>query len=102
MPHQLDRTPTYRFALLELGPLAKLQVRLAERLIRARPTNLPNSFQRTLAGRTVTVFGFGDLMFYLEVRRPGVVSLYLVVDTKNLPDWFVNPTGDWYEQLDLD
>lgn len=29
-------------------------------------------------------------------------SLYLVVDGKNLPDWFIYPTGPWFEQIDLE
>jgi hypothetical protein len=102
MPYHLDRTPTYRFSVEELGPLAKLQLRLALRVIKARPRTLPNSITTELGGRAVTLFGFGDLAIYLELRDPDTVALYLVVDGKNLPDWFVNPTGTWFELIELD
>jgi hypothetical protein len=102
MRYKLDRTPTYRFSADHLGPLATLQLRLAERLIRAGPGRLSNTVSVRLGGRPVTLFGFGDLAIYLESRQAGIVSLYLVVDGRNLPEWFVNPTGTWFELLDLD
>ena len=103
MPYKLDKTPTYRFAVQDhLGPLALLQLRFAERLIRARADRLPNTIKVRLGGRDVTLFGFGDLAIYLEIRTPGTVSLYLVVDGKNLPDWFTNPTGTWFESMTID
>jgi hypothetical protein len=102
MPYELDRTPTYRLSAQYLGPLATIQLRLAERLIKSRPDKLPNTVEVPLGGRTVTLFGFGDLAIYLELRQPGTVSLYIVVDGKHLPDWFVNPTGSWFELVDLD
>jgi hypothetical protein len=101
MPYVLDRTPTYRFSAKDLGPLARLQLRLAERVIAARPHTVPNTVPVSLGGRTVTLLGFGDLAIYFDLREPNVVTMYLVVDGKNLPDWFSQPTGTWFEQIDL-
>ena len=101
MPYSLNRTPTYRFSVQELGRIARVQLRLAERVIRARADRLPNSISVQLGGRQVTLFGFGDLRFYLALHEEAAVSLYLVVDSTDLPDWCVYPTGTWFEDLDL-
>jgi hypothetical protein len=102
MAYELDRRDTYRFSAMELGPFATLQQNLAEALIAAEPHDLPNSINTFMGNRMVTVFGYGDLMIYLEVERiPNTVSLYLVVDRMKLPDWFVYPTGTWFENFDL-
>ena len=102
MAYKLDRTPTYRFAVEHLGPVARIQLRLAERDIRSKGETLENAVRVRMGGRNVLGYGFGDLTVYFENRYAGVVSLYLVVDARNLPDWFVYPTGDWYEDMDLD
>jgi hypothetical protein len=101
MAYDLYRTPTYEFSVGELGPLARIQLRLAEELIRGDPENLPNTIDTVLGGRRVTLLGAGDLAIYLEVRPPTRVSLYLVVDGRNLPDWYQHPTGTWFEDIDL-
>jgi hypothetical protein len=102
MAHKLDRTPTYRHTVEYLGPLARTQLKLAERVIRSRGDRLTNTYPVRMGGRDVLVYGFGDLTIYLEFRHPGVVSLYLVIDSQNLPDWLLYPTGDWFEKIDLD
>ena len=102
MPYKLDRTPTYRFAARDhLGPLATLQLRLAERVIADHPYRLTPAIKVWLGGRNVTLYAYGDLMIYLEIRDSETVSLYLVLDSKNLPEWFVKPTGTWFERIDL-
>jgi hypothetical protein len=95
VPYSLNRIPTYRFSVQELGRIARVQLRLAERVIRTRADRLPNSISVQLGGRPVTLFGFGDLRIYLAVHEAAAVSLYLVVDSADLPDWFVFPTGTW-------
>ncbi len=102
MANKLDRRDTYRFSADHLGPLATILLRLAEQVRRSRGPRLTNTVPVHIGGRDVTLFGFGDLAIYLEIRTPGVTSLYLVVDRLNLPDWFVRPTGTWFELLDLD
>jgi hypothetical protein len=101
MAHRLDKTPTYLYSADFLGPLAKLQLRFAEQSIRSRGDRLTNTIQVWMGKRTVTLYQFGDLSIYLEIRAPKVVTLYLVVDAHSLPDWFVYPTGDWFEDVDF-
>jgi hypothetical protein len=62
---------------------------------------LTNTVPVRIGGRKATLFGFGDLMIWLEIRVAGLTTLYLVVDRLNLPEWFVRPTGTWFELLDL-
>ena len=102
MAHKLDRTPTYRFSAKELGPLARIELRFAEQSIRRRGNRLTNTIPVSIGSRNVTLYNFGDLAIWFEIRTPGTASLYLVVDSKALPEWFTQPTGTWFEQLDLD
>lgn len=101
MAYKLDRRREYRFSADHLGPLARLQLRFAESVIADRADRLSNTTQVMLAGREVTLYGYADLAIYLEITLPGRVELYLVVDGRNLPDWYTHPTGTWFEEMDL-
>ena len=101
MANKLDRTPTYLFAADHLGPLAKTQLWLAEQVVRSRGARLTNIVPVNIGNRDVTLFGFGDLAIWLEHFPRRTTKLYLVVDRLSLPEWFVKPTGTWFELLDL-
>lgn len=67
MRYELDRRQEYRFSARELGPFARLQLALAEEAISTNADQLPDTIETVLAGRRVTIFGYGDLLIYIEL-----------------------------------
>jgi hypothetical protein len=61
----------------------------------------PNRFQVILGNRLVTCERdeTSDLLLFFHRVRPGLTDLDLVVDLRDPPDWFLQPVGEWSEDL---
>lgn len=55
----------------------------------------------TLGGYPVVLEANGTLLVYFHRIDDHTVSMDLVVDMNNLPDWYEASTGTWFEKLDL-
>jgi hypothetical protein len=54
-----------------------------------------------MGNRMVILQETARLLTYFHRVDGDEVSLDLVVDLRDPPDWFVQPTGTWFEHLDL-
>ena len=102
MPNKLKRRSEYKRATADLGRLSKLHLRLAEIGIADNPDHMNGRASVVLGGRPVTLEYNGDLRIWFHRLDADTVSLDLVVDVRDLPDWFVQPTGSWFEQMQIE
>lgn len=88
----LRPTSDYAAAKADLSLSARLALRFIEQGIKSDPDHRrSNRTEYTLhmfGGETVVVEENGDLLVVFHGVGPGVVSLDLVIDRKNPPDWY--------------
>lgn len=95
----LKRTPEYRRASADLSFRARIIQRVIEQRIESDPDNHELRVHTRLAGAMVVVEANGDVLVYFHRLDADAVSLDLIVDLRDPPDWFISPHGKWAERL---
>jgi hypothetical protein len=101
MAAKLDKRAEYNRSVADLGRTASLLLQVVERGIADNPDHRERRGEVWLAGRWVVLELNGGLGVYFHRLSADVVSLDLAVDFEDPPDWFVGPTGTWFELMDL-
>ncbi len=94
---RLNRRAEYRRSAKELSRNARLRLRVAELGIADNPLHRDGRIDVQLGGRWVVLESNGTLLIYFHLTPDDTVSLNLVVDLDDLPDWFLKPAGTWFE-----
>jgi hypothetical protein len=102
MTNRLKRRREYLRSREDLSLSARLRLQAAELGIVDDPDHRENRIDTVLGGRSVVVEGNGSLVIYFHRLDAGVVSMDLVVDLEDPPDWYSQPTGTWFELMEPD
>jgi hypothetical protein len=98
MPIKLKRRKEYRFAAeQELGRTAQARLRAAERQLEEHGEAVQPQVEVRFGRRHVTLWHYRGLAIYFHAATDESLSMDLVVDLRNPPAWYTQPTGDWYE-----
>jgi hypothetical protein len=100
--YNLVRSSPYQRAKKDLSDPALLHLRIAELLIADSPEEAPGRELVWLGRRMVWLSRNGDLAIWFQVPDDKTVELVLVVDTTDVPDWFLESRGTWYETFLLE
>ena len=102
MTNRLKRRSEYLRSIADLSLSARMRLRAAELGIADDPDHRESRIDTVLGGRSVVLEGNGSLLVYFHRLDAGAVSLDLVVDLEDPPDWYVQPTGTWFEFMELE
>jgi hypothetical protein len=98
MATTLKRRNEYAHAVQDMSWTAQARTRAAEKQLQ----RLGNRVDAIIAGvftrRTVWLWQYRDIALYFHFPEPTTISLDLALDLRNLPTWFIEPAGDWFEK----
>ena len=94
--------PEYRWCVKDLRRADDLRRVAAEIDILETATDARDDREQVhWGGRWITLQDTDGLVTGYHMRDGDEVSFDLVFGTDPLPEWLVNPTGTWFEDLDL-
>lgn len=96
MATNLKRREEYKFAVRDMSLTAQGRVRAAERRLQQGANELPVTPVH-LGHRTLLLWQYRRIAIWFHWLDTDTVSLDLAVDLNDLPEWWVQPTGTWYE-----
>lgn len=101
MANSLRRTPEYRRAMKDLRFSARLLLPAIEERIADDPDHRRHRFDLMFDGHPAVMERDpnADLLIYFHRVDSSTVSLDLVVDLRDPPDWFIQPEGTWADDL---
>ncbi len=102
MTNRLQRRRAYLRSREDLSLSARLRLQAAELGIADNPDHRENRIDTVLGGRSVVLEVNGALAIYFHRLDAWTVSMDLVVDLEDPPDWYSRPTGTWFESLEID
>ena len=100
--NKLVRRREYLRSRKDLSLNARLRLQAAELGIADNPDHRENRIDTIMRGRSVVLEVNGPLAIYFHRLDVGAVSMDLVVDLEDPPDWFTEPTGTWFELIELE
>jgi hypothetical protein len=98
----LRRRKEFQFARAELDWTAELRLRAAERVLENGADTVRPQLAIPFGRRTVILWQYRGLAIYFHWLDEVSISLDLVIDIGNPPDWFVRPSGTWFERYGHD